>query len=304
MLDFRAFTIVLVLLVLGQAALGQTTPDVAPSPGKLSADLVIWCYDSKRELVYRELAAECHGSAVSDAEARVIQSRRNREIQKAFTGSLPVPGTGGHTRRFGTAFFVDENGNLITNNHVVDECKEVDIETTDGKALPTTVTAVDVKHDLAILHASIRSPAVANFRSQALLDAGAPVSAIGYPDLGMPTREPVVTPAVTLALSPDQRGEFMAVRGDIRFGNSGSPIVDPYGLVVGVIRAKLNSVRIFSDTGSLPPDVGIGASLPAVFDLLKKNDIHYLFGREGQPLTSPQLLSESIRFMARVECQD
>ena len=282
---------------LGTTARAQNAPAQTPP---ITRDLVVWCYDEDRDVVVRELAPQCRGSVISDTDAQRVRERREREILKAF--SAPPPPREGHTEELGTGFFVDADGHLLTNNHVAGSCTQVEVETTDGSTYPATVLAIDVTNDLAILQTAIKPTEFARFRSQILDQAGASVSAIGYPDLGLPVREPVVTGGVVVSLAEGQARNHIAIKGNIRNGNSGSPIVDRYGLVVGIIRARLNVVNIYSKTGMLPPDIGIGVALPVAIDFLKKNQIHYLNGHEGEVLGAAELLAAARPYMARIVC--
>jgi serine protease Do len=300
-----------VLVLLLRPALAQNSTSEASSGISPAGNdrLVVWCYDAKRDVVYRELSARCQGSVVSDAQAKEIQARRVHEIEKALARSQP-PSAGRRLARIGTAFFVDPDGDLVTNNHVVDGCKAVTTEAPDGRSLAASVTAVDVYHDLALLHVdlgtvhlTIRSPSTALFRSQDLTESGAFVAAIGYPDQGLPPLEPVVTTGTLVGLpAHDPWGERLAMRGDIRHGNSGSPIVDRYGLVVGVINAKIDTVKWYRETGTVPPDIAVGLSQPIVLQFLQRHAIHYQFGQDGHALSPAQILATARSYVVRADC--
>ena len=276
-----------------------------------SSELVVWCYDATRDVVTRELSSRCHGSVVSDTEATKIQNRRASEIIKALSAPLPSV-AGSRLASTGTAFFVDDDGHLITNHHVVDGCETVTIDRPGGKSFPARVQAIDDFHDLALLDTQIQtallgkqtqSPTPAKFRSQDLTENGAFVAAIGYPEQGLPLREPVVTTGVLLAMPASQSwGERLAIKGDIRHGNSGSPIVDQYGLVVGVVDAKIDAVKTYRETGVLPPDIGIGVSLPTVLRFLQTNGIQYQYAHNGPVLTAAQILAAAQPYIARINC--
>lgn len=299
------------IVALAHAASAQesqtsSAPGVAGAP---ETGLVVWCYDASRDVVTRDLSASCHGSVVSDAEAKKILDRRAEEIRKALTVPQPALASG-HIAKTGTAFFVDDEGHLVTNNHVVSDCKVVTADMADGKSLPVSTAAIDVYHDLALLHMDlaalhlmIKSPRVPKFRTQDLTEPGAFVAAIGYPEEGMVPRVPVVTTGVLIDIGAGNAlGERLAMRGDIRRGNSGSPIVDQYGLVVGIIDAKIDPVTTYRQTGVLPPDIGIGVSLPIVLRFLQSNGVHYQYGRDGPVLTAAQILAAAQSYVSRINC--
>lgn len=273
-----------------------------------STGLVVWCYDATRDVVYRELADQCRGSVVSDAEAKKIEDRRASEITKALAIPQP-PLVGGRLASIGTAFFVDDDGHLLTNYHVVDGCKAMVVDRPSGKSLPASVAAVDVYHDLALLHVNltslhltIKSPTIARFRAQDLTEPGAFVAAIGYPNEGVPPREPVITTGVLMQVPAASSGERLAMQGDIRHGNSGSPVIDGYGLVVGILNEKINTVAWYRETGAVPPDVGIGLPVGVLVQFLQRNGIHFQYGQAGPVLNADQILAGARPYMGRAEC--
>lgn len=292
-----------------RAAVAQeSATDRATSPSG-STGLVVWCYDATRDVVYRELVDQCHGTVVSDAEAKKIEDRRASEITKALAIPQP-PLVGGRLASYGTAFFVDDDGHLLTNYHVVDGCKAMVVYRPSGKSLPASVAAVDVYHDLALLHVdrtslhlTIKSPTIARFRAQDLTEPGAFVAAIGYPNEGVPPREPVITTGVLMRLrGGNTGGERLAMQGDIRRGNSGSPVIDGYGLVVGILNEKINTVAWYRETGAVPPDVGIGLSVGVLVQFLQRNGIHFQYGQAGLVLNTDQILAGALPYMGRAEC--
>ena len=264
---------------------------------------VINCHDRERDVVSRELASACRGEAVSDAEAQAIQERRNQRLQRAF-GVRPQPALeGGRLTSIGTAFFVTEDGKLVTNNHVVEGCRAVSIETTVGDMVPVKVLAVDVHYDLALLQATIKAPAVASFRTQILDSPGAAVATVGYPDQGMPPREPMVTTGKLLEFIADPTGTArIAIEADVRHGNSGGPLLDDRGQVIGVVNAKINTVNVYKSTGKVVDNLGFGIALPIVLQFLKRNDTTVRSLAAGRELNGPQLLDLARPYIARAGC--
>jgi serine protease Do len=264
---------------------------------------VVNCYDQTRDVVSRELASACQGKTVSDAEAQVIIDRRDQRLQHAF-GARPQPALeGGKLVSIGTAFFVTEDGRLVTNNHVVDGCRAVSIETTAGDTVPVKVLAVDVHYDLALLQATIKAPAVASFRTQILNNPGVNVATVGYPDQGMPPREPMVTTGKLLELIADANGAArIAIAADVRHGNSGGPLLDDRGQVIGVVNAKINTVNVYKSTGKVVDNLGFGIALPVVLEFLRRNGTAVRSQMAGEPLDGQRLLDLARPYIARAGC--
>src|SRR3546814_20078265 len=79
----------------------------------------------------------------------------------------------------------------------------------------------------------------------------------GYPEQGMVSLSPLLTPVEILRHeSQTPRGPAILVRGDVRKGNSGGPLLDTAGSVVGVVLAEVDSVGLSKVTGTAVPEVG------------------------------------------------
>ncbi|HUN52628.1 MAG TPA: serine protease [Candidatus Sulfotelmatobacter sp.] len=298
-----ALWLAVALALSGSIAAGGNASAQTPGAESATPQFVVNCYDQERDLVTRGLTSDCHGRVVSDAEAQAIQEHREERLQRAFQRHPQPAPEGTRLVSIGTSFFVSEDGKLLTNNHVVDGCKAVTIETPNDLSMPVKVLAVDVHYDLALLQAAIKPPGIAVFRAQLLSNVGAPVATIGYPDQGMPPREPMVTTGTLLKPINDGMGAArIAIQADVRHGNSGGPLLDDRGQVIGVVNAKINTVTVYRTTGKVIDDLGFGIALPVVLDFLKRNNTAVLLAPEGARLTGPQLLDLARPYIARAGC--
>ena len=163
--------------------------------------------------------------------------------------------------------------------------------------------AVDVADDLALIDTEMPSPEVAKFQSPPMLDPGKFAAAIGYPDLGLPPREPIITAGTMVRPSPGEplTGAIL-LKADVRHGNSGGPVIEAHGLVIGVMRAKFNTALVYGRTGDLMPDEGIGISATVVLRFLKENGVQYQIGQEDAALDPDQLLARARSYVARADC--
>lgn len=154
------------------------------------------------------------------------------------------------SEKFGTGFFVSDEGYILTNNHVIDGCSSV--STTDGTKL--SVVSHNDPADLALLKSNIKPPLVATFgRSARVGDA---VMAFGFPLPGLLTSEGNATTGIISALS-GLNGDLTLIQitAPVQPGNSGGPLVDQHGRVVGVIVAKLDALEVAKATGDIPQNV-------------------------------------------------
>ena len=202
----------------------------------------------------------------------------------------------------GTGFFVTADGKLMTNNHVVTGCAGYSVETTEGREVEASLLAADAEEDLALLQAPLPGAAPLAFR-RVVATRGQPILIIGYPSYGMQRIQP--TPAAgTLNGPPSPDGHRFQFQAEVRPGNSGGPIFDGEGLVVGVVFARINSAAVYQKTGQQVRDVGFGISNETSLAFLASHGIAPLQAdeRPGPAWDEQALFAAAQRSLARVLC--
>ena len=155
----------------------------------------------------------------------------------------------------GSGFFIDADGHVVTNQHVVEDADVIRIRLADGEELDAELVGTDVLTDLAVLKVKPpKNQAFVKFADDVKLRVGETVVAIGNPfGLGG-----TVTSGIVSAIGGQNRQgqflDFIQIDAPINRGNSGGPTFDLQGRVVGVNRA------IYSPNGG---SVGIGFAIPA-----------------------------------------
>ena len=283
-------------LFLGQAATVRDTWAQPATP----APLVVFCYDRERDVVTHEMPGACHGTVVDEAEAAAIKARRDQQIARTLGKPMQKVPEGRRLASVGTAFYVDETGRLVTNHHVIADCEAVFIRFDGQPQLDAEVLAVDAQHDLALLQVSGRSPGFAWFRAGDGSGLGGSVVAVGYPNQGLPTVLPVATQG-TLLRANDGLGHIV-FNADVHHGNSGSPILDSGGLVVGIVEAKLDIARLFLQTGKQLEDTGVGVAGTTVVDFLQRTNTRFHVRDRSADTDIPHILALARTFVARAEC--
>jgi serine protease Do len=275
----------------------------AASDTAASAPAVVYCYDRARDIVTRVLASECRGTVVSEPDAGGEVERRDQQIKRAIAAAPRIGRDGLHIASLGTAFYVDEAGKLLTNHHVVMDCKAVTVLTSSGEEHPATVLAIDAKLDLALLQADATARSVAIFAPDTEMGRASFVATVGYPNQGLAPREPLVTEGVLLGLAAQGvSAGSMVIRADIRKGNSGGPIFDDRGRVIGLLYAKINPVRVYDETGLDVEDTGLGIPLPVVLQFLRRNDARFHQVTGEDKLGADQILTLARQFVVRADC--
>jgi S1-C subfamily serine protease len=202
----------------------------------------------------------------------------------------------------GSGFFVSHDGDLITDNHVIEGCRELRI-VRDDKSNTARVVATDAAADLAVLRVPRTAEDIASFRMD-LEKPGEAVIVAGYPLQGLLTSKASVTTGIISALAgPKEDKNLLQITAPVQPGNSGGPLVDGRGAVVGVIVSKLNSLRVARATGLLPENINFAVKADLARALLDKNGIKY----DASPfkieqLTTPEIADKVFKFTAMVQC--
>jgi S1-C subfamily serine protease len=201
----------------------------------------------------------------------------------------------------GTGFFVSEHGYILTNAHVVSGCKQ--IRTRDGRA--ADLVGKDEQIDLALLKINSESPAVASFRPRPVPRVGDSVIAFGFPLQGLLSSEGNLstgTIAATTGLADDPR--FMQISAPVQPGNSGSPLLDSGGDVIGVMEAKLDAMTTLRMVGDLPENVNFAIRGSEAVQFLERN--HTAYHAETTESTTNQKVADvaakAKQFSLPIEC--
>jgi serine protease Do len=160
-----------------------------------------------------------------------------------------------HVTSLGSGFIIDPGGFIVTNNHVIENSDQITVTFNDGTTLPAKVVGRDEKTDLALLKVNPRKALPAtHFGDSDTARIGDWVIAIGDPfGLGSTVTAGIVS-ARNRDISAGPYDDFIQTDAPINRGNSGGPLFDMDGNVVGINSA------IFSPSGG---SVGIGFSIPS-----------------------------------------
>ena len=177
------------------------------------------------------------------------------DLFKDFLG--PKGNAPRHVTSLGSGFIIDPTGYIVTNNHVIEDSDDVTVTLNDGETLPAKIVGRDVKTDLALLKVNPRKPLpVAKFGDSDTARIGDWVIAIGNPfGLGSTVTAGIVS-ARNRDINAGPYDDFIQTDAPINRGNSGGPLFDMAGNVVGVNSAIFSP----SEGGG---SVGIGFSIPS-----------------------------------------
>ena len=168
----------------------------------------------------------------------------------------------------GTGFFIAPNGYLVTNAHVVHEYENIAIKDQNGRLLKASVIAIDKERDLALLKVAGKySPLRIDQTGQ--VSKGQRVLAIGYPQPTIQGSESKVTDGVISSFSGLRNDDnWFQISVPIQGGNSGGPLINEDGVVIGVVVATVNAQKFLSLTGNIPQNVNYAIKAKVLLDFL------------------------------------
>lgn len=265
---------------------------------------VVFCHDPGRNLVTTTMIGNCDGEIVTAEEAAEIKDSRRRRIMDAMAPEPPPVPSGRKLKSIGTGFFVARDGTVMTNEHVVHGCKDLTVELTTGAKVAGTVKDVDAGYDLALVTADVEPPATVVFRDAPALSRGARTDLVGYPTQGIAPIKPFFTDAEFMEAEGDIKvpPTHFLISGDVRHGNSGGPVLDEAGMVVGVIFAKADTPKIYETTGQLVRDVGIAVQNDVVFGFLDRNGVSVTKSASGTAMPRESVFDAARPFIVRIGC--
>ncbi|KQT85319.1 serine protease [Aurantimonas sp. Leaf443] len=213
----------------------------------------------------RELAVASNESG-SNLFSLPSQFIRNTDA-RADTLEPPV----GPLDMSGSGFVVSKDGWVLTNAHVVKACKSVLV----GDKGSVVKTIVDPANDLALvkLDTAIGTPLKIVADKPRL---GEDVLALGFPLRSILADSLNVTRgnvSSLLGLRNDPR--YLQISAAVQPGNSGGPLIDLAGRVVGVVTAKLNAVAVADATGDIPQSINFAIRPDVAAAFLKKNGVAF-----------------------------
>ena len=243
-------------LIAALTATGATVTSVTPAlavPAGGYGDLVEAVSPA---VVFIEVTTKARPAGMSGQ----LPENMPEELRRQYERMLP-PGAEQPARQgLGSGFIISEDGTIVTNNHVVEGADTVTVKLADGRSFSAEVVGTDPLTDVAVLKLDTdeKMPFV-TFGSSDKMRAGDEVVAVGNPfGLGGTVTSGIIS-ALSRNINSGPYDDFIQTDAAINRGNSGGPLFNNAGEVIGV------NTAIFSPDGG---SVGIGFAVPS--DLVQR----------------------------------
>ena len=211
----------------------------------LTISLIVWSVTPKvpgdefKELS-RDLKDQKEITSKLAHDVNVVSDKVNRTIAKT------EPPIKINYRTGGTGFLIDVKGYLVTNAHVVEGAKNIAVQGSNGKELKATAVYIDKKRDIAILKIKDdkfrSSGAIPYSISKSSTELAAPIFTLGYPKNDIVYGEGYLSSKS--GFQDDTLSYQIAIAANS--GNSGSPILNKNGEVIGVLNGKQENAERFT----------------------------------------------------------
>jgi hypothetical protein len=233
----------------------------------------------------------------------VLNCQQERLRATASSGAMPKPAAPQPAKAgSGTGFFVSRKGHVLTNAHVAKDCRALEIVQPGQQAMPASLVVADQRSDLALLSTAAKPVAVPAFRTKSRV--GEKISVYGFPLAGL---------LATSGTDPD--ADFPAVAGlavvtsqlqisaPVQPGNSGGPLLDKAGNVIGVVVSKLDAINLAQVTKDMTQNVNFAIKSSIAANFLDTNNIEVPGGEATAELDGADIADKAREFTVRVNCK-
>lgn len=188
-------------------------------------------------------------------QEELLQQQVPEILRRFFGNQVIIPQQQGPQEKtaYGSAFFIGKDGYLVTNHHVIENASRISITLNDRRELDATLVGSDERTDVAVLKVNGANFPELKIGNVNQLKVGEPVLAIGSPFGFDYSASAGIVSAKSRNMSGETSVPFIQTDAALNPGNSGGPLFNQHGEVVGV-----NS-RIFSGTGGY---MGLSFSIP------------------------------------------
>lgn len=230
---------------------------------------------------------------------QVLYSQPTPQPETKRTAPQPTPRKSGTSS--GSAFAISTDGFFVTNWHVVDDCNVISLKLGDRTG-SASIVAQDATNDLAVLRSDLKAEVAANLRTG--IRQGENIVVFGFPLSGLLSTAGNITTGLvsaTAGLRDDSR--FLQITAPVQIGNSGGPLLDQKGNVVGVVASKLNVLKLALVADDFAQNVNFAVKSDTLNTFLSARNISFSTKLHEKELPTADIADMARKFSAYVECR-
>lgn len=206
--------------------------------------------------------------------------------------------------QFGSGFFVSNEGHIITNEHVVRNCKKITAVDQNGNQIPLVLIDTSKNFDIALLKAGIRPKNTAKFGKISNVQQGDTVVTYGFPLTGILSSSGNVSSGLITATGGlGDNPNMLQISAPVQPGNSGGPLANTTGAVIGIIVGKIDSsafVKIFDD---IPQNINFAIKEEPILQFLNKNKVVIRHSTSNENLLMRTLTEKLKEITLQIVCE-
>jgi len=226
---------------------------------------------------------------------------RDRADRASAEADDDAPADDADTLYTGSGFFIDEQGTFVTNYHLIetpdDELSDGVWMRYEGTDYPVSILAADPRRDLAICSTEVRGTVAAAMREDGEVRLGEKCIAAGFPR----EQDFTITDGMVSKLSGENsRGGVLQISAPVHPGSSGGPLIDRYGVVIGVVYGGIDKGAVYARTNHIPENVNFAVSLQELTDFLDEEDVDYIVSDDAEHLAEEIIARDAMSYTVSI----
>jgi len=184
---------------------------------------------------------------------------------------------------------------IVTNNHVIEGCHRLQVN-----GVVAQLKSSDPRSDLALLDVNLPGPST-SLRSQRVA-VGELLAVGGYPLRGLLSGFNMTIGNISSLSGMGGDTRLVQITAPVQLGNSGGPVLDSAGNLIGVVVSKLNAFKAAKITGDIAQNVNFAINVNVLRSFLDANSVEYTTSSSSKPIASTAIAEKAKGFTVLVEC--
>jgi hypothetical protein len=186
-------------------------------------------------------------------------------------------------------------GLVVTNHHVIDGCSRLQVN-----GVQAVMKNSDQRSDIALLSSAVGG-SVVNLRAQRVA-VGESVAVAGYPLRGLLSGFNMTTGSLSSLSGLGGDTRLLQITAPVQPGNSGGPVLDSAGNLMGVVVSKLDALKAAKITGDIPQNVNFAINSNVLRAFLDASGVEYDVANSGKAIAPTAIAEKAKDFTVLVEC--